>query len=188
MDFLPCLDKPAGVEYDLEVEKLIQDVLRDKNDQLHPEVQKLLSKAIIPPRSEPLYEFYRQYDDNQGWKRKRRETENVTLDKWRKRHKGVDLSRYDIETDNLESLEVVDAYLKHQCLALQNMNETMLNQWAINNDYMGRASENLQDRIDHEKRQLENLNKYRESMQRKHSPQLKSIKDSWRQQLIRNVE
>ncbi|CAR27471.1 hypothetical protein ZYGR_0I07460 [Zygosaccharomyces rouxii] len=188
MDFLPHLDQPAGLDYDYEVEKLMQDHLRDENDLLHPEVQKLLSKVSIPPRLESFYEFYSRYDDDQGWKRKRNETEDVTLDECRKRHKGIDLGKYDVNTDDLESLEVIDSYLKHQCLVLQNMNETMLNQWAINNDYVERASENLQDRISHERKQLESLDKYRESIQHKHGPQLKSIKDSWRQQLIRNVE
>ncbi|GCE99200.1 hypothetical protein ZYGM_003541 [Zygosaccharomyces mellis] len=188
MDFLPYVDQPTGSDYDSKVEKLIQDVLRTGNNQLHPEVQKLLSKVTISPKSEPLYEFYSEYDDSQGWKRKRKETEDVTLDEYRKRHKGIDLSKYDTEVENLESLEVIDAYLKHQCLVLQNMKETVLNQWAINNGYIEVASGNLQDRIDYEEKQLENLEKYRESVQRKHLPQLQSIKASWRQQLIRNLE
>lgn len=189
MDFLPYLDQPAGIDYDSQVDRLIQDVLKNKDDQLHPEAQKLLSKTVIPPpKSEYHYEFYSQYDDNQGWKRKRKETEDATLDESRKKQRGVDLNRYDIETDNLESLQVVDSYLRHQTLVLQTMNETTLNQWAINNDYMERASENLRDRINHQTKQLQDLDRYRESVQLKHSPHLQRIKNSWKQQLIENLK
>lgn len=188
MDFLPYIDRETDAEYDFEVEKLMQGHLTDQRhrNQLHPEAQRMLSRVSIPSR--PFYEAYSHYDDGKGWKRKRKETEDFTLRECRKKQKGIDMNKYDIETDDLESLGVIDSYLKHQSLVLQNMNETALTQWAVNNDYVEKATENLQDRINNERKQLDSLNKYRESIQSNSESQLRSIKNAWRQQLIRNVE
>lgn len=181
-------------EYVDVVEKLVNDQCKiggapEAAEKLHPEVQRLLGKLELNrSRFGSLYEVYGCFDGGQGWKRKRSETEEATLEEYQRKHPRIDLAKYDIESENLEVLGTIDSYLKHQSLVLEKcMAETILSQWAINNDYVEKATENLQDRITKEKALLKNLDQYREMLQRKNKPVFARLRREWKQQLVKNA-
>lgn len=194
MDYSTYLDGAANLDYGEIVEKLVEDQRKateaeEVPDGLHPEVQALLRKFQPDEcRFDSLYEVYRCYDSGQGWKRKRKEVEEATLEEYTKKHPRIGLARYSTESRNAEILGIMNSYLNHQYLVLRKcMPETILNQWAINNDYIEKTTETLQDRIEIEKIQLKNLDRYRENVQAKNKPELARLKSEWKQQLINNA-
>ncbi|AQZ10556.1 SNT309 (YPR101W) [Zygosaccharomyces parabailii] len=194
MDHSPCLKGAANLDYGEIIEKLVDDQRKaleaeEVTDGLHPEVQALLRKFLPEEcRFDSLYEVYHDYDSGQGWKRKRKEVEEATLEEYKKKHPRIGLARYSTESRNAEILGTVNSYLNHQYLVLRKcMPETILNQWAINNDYIEKTTETLQDRVELEKTQLKNLDRYRESVQAKNKPEFARLKSEWKQQLIKNA-
>ncbi|SJM87563.1 uncharacterized protein ZBIST_3752 [Zygosaccharomyces bailii] len=191
MDFSPNLDEVINLDYGEIVENLVDDQREaiEVPDGLHPEVQALLRKFMPNEcRFGSLYEVYRDYDSGQGWKRKREEVEEATLDEYKKKHPRIGLARYSTESRNAEILGTVNSYLNHQSLVLRKcMSETILNQWAINNDYIEKTTETLQDRIEIEKTQLKNLDRYRETVQAKNKSEIARLNSQWKQQLIKNA-
>lgn len=162
MDYLPFIDDDeSGKRFKDTVESLITKELRPEND-IHPEVATLQ----IHLRKNPL--------------------EDVPSEELPR----IDLTRYAVnDGTDTETLCTIDSYLRHQELTLQKLlPETLLNQWAINNDYLTASEEALQRTITNQEDQIQSLNQYRARMQSRDAPAFKRYEQEWKAALIKRLD
>lgn len=165
MDYLPFIDDDSNDErYKDEIENLIKKELRPESD-LHPEAAKLK----IQLRENPL--------------------DNISLKEYQDQVPRIDITRYAVnDNTNLETLCVIDSYLRHQELTLQLLPQTLVNQWAINNDYLNASEESLQHVITNQEKQIHTLNQYRANMQTQTKPTFSDLEQRWKDSLINRLD
>lgn len=140
----------------LEVTKL--KTKDDNHHSLHPEVIKCLSK-------------FNNKNNNSGEDRstttsnndkKRSIKHDTLLDPNKRIRKGIDMNRYDTESLNVSLLQSMNSYLDHQIVLLRengNLNRTIINQWAVNNEFMENNLYMVQNAINIQETHLKQLNK-----------------------------
>lgn len=165
MDYLPFIDDDSNNErYRDEVENMIEKELRPESG-LHPEAAKLK----IQLRENPL--------------------DNISLKEYRDQVPRIDITRYAVnDNTNPETLCVIDSYLRHQELTLQLLPQTLVNQWAINNDYLNASEESLQQIITNQENQIQTLNQYRANMQTQRKPIFSDLEQRWKDSLINRLD
>ncbi|CCE91441.1 Snt309p TDEL_0C05520 [Torulaspora delbrueckii] len=165
MDYLPFIDDDSNNErYRDEVENMIEKELRPESG-LHPEAAKLK----IQLRENPL--------------------DNISLKEYRDQVPRIDITRYAVnDNTNPETLCVIDSYLRHQELTLQLLPQTLVNQWAINNDYLNASEESLQQIITNQENQIQTLNQYRANMQTQTKPIFSDLEQRWKDSLINRLD
>lgn len=165
MDYLPFIDDDSNNErYRDEVENMIEEELRPESG-LHPEAAKLK----IQLRENPL--------------------DNISLKEYRDQVPRIDITRYAVnDNTNPETLCVIDSYLRHQELTLQLLPQTLVNQWAINNDYLNASEESLQQIITNQENQIQTLNQYRANMQTQTKPIFSDLEQRWKDSLINRLD
>lgn len=165
MDYLPFIDDDSNNErYRDEVENMIEKQLRPESG-LHPEAAKLK----IQLRENPL--------------------DNISLKEYRDQVPRIDITRYAVnDNTNPETLCVIDSYLRHQELTLQLLPQTLVNQWAINNDYLNASEESLQQIITNQENQIQTLNQYRANMQTQTKPIFSDLEQRWKDSLINRLD
>lgn len=128
---------------DATIEKLIQNEisnLKKDRDELHPEVIALLNK-FNPTKKKRMGQ---QHEQNEEASPKR-----------------IRMDRYNVETKDIPTLQAMHSYLDHQLVTLNgNMNKTIANQWAINNDYLTNTLDITQDNINTQSMHLQQLNRF----------------------------
>lgn len=123
------------------LEQLIQSEisnLRKDCDELHPEVIALLNKfnPTKQKRTSP------QVEENES------------------SPKRIRLDKYNAGTTDIPTLQAMHSYLDHQLVTLNgNLNKTIANQWAINNDYLANTLNITQDSINTQTMHLQQLNR-----------------------------
>lgn len=165
MDYLPFIDDDSNNErYRDEVENMIEKELRPESG-LHPEA----AKMKIQLRENPL--------------------DNISLKEYRDQVPRIDITRYAVnDNTNPETLCVIDSYLRHQELTLQLLPQTLVNQWAINNDYLNASEESLQQIITNQENQIQTLNQYRANMQTQTKPIFSDLEQRWKDSLINRLD
>lgn len=165
MDYLPFIDDNSNYErYSDEIENLIEKELRLESD-LHPEAAKLKIRL----RENPL--------------------DDISLKEYRDQVPRIDITRYAVnDSTNPETLCVIDSYLRHQELTLQLLPQTLVNQWAINNDYLNASEESLQQVITNQEKQIHTLNQYRANMQTQTKPIFNDLEQRWKDSLINRLD
>lgn len=79
-----------------------------------------------------------------------------------KGERGIDMTRYDSNSTDIATLQAMNSYLDHQLILLQddgNLNKTITNQWAINNEFISSNLNIIQKDIDRQELHLKQLNK-----------------------------
>lgn len=178
MDYLPFIDDESSLgKYGDAIERSIAEELRDKRQKIHPEAQ-----AITPGelRANPIHSLYCEtpYDDKR------------LLEEYQRSVARIDLAKYNVDRD-VDTLCVIDSYLRHQELVLQRLlPQSLLNQWAINNDFLNTSSETLQKVISDQETNIQNLNNYRKNVQLQNEPMFSNLADQWKESLVHrlNVE
>lgn len=165
MDYLPFIDDDSNNErYRDEVENMIEKELRPESG-LHPEA----AKMKIQLRENPL--------------------DNISLKEYRDQVPRIDITRYAVnDNTNPETLCVIDSYLRHQELTLQLLPQTLVNQWAINDDYLNASEESLQQIITNQENQIQTLNQYRANMQTQTKPIFSDLEQRWKDSLINRLD
>lgn len=177
MDYLPFIDDdPVQGTYSNEIEALIEQELRPGAD-LHPQTA---SVRMTQLRDNPLDSIYREKPLE----------DSALLSEYRKRLPRVDLARYAVsDSTDSDTLCVIDSYLRHQELTLQVLlPQTLVNQWAINNDYMGASDEVLQEVIAKQEKEIHTLNLYRAKMQTDNGPAFHRYEQEWKRGLISRLD
>lgn len=196
MDYLPFVDESLkDSNFQEEIEEQIKRELRrnSPNDVLHPEVVRLLKSSTRAANKfdDSLYEYYHSIDgERQVGTSKRARDEELALQEHRKKNPRIEIGRYglDVNQDNAERLAIIDNYLLHQELVLKGpLSKTMLNQWAINNDYLNGASKQLEQVIDGERKSIQDLNHYRQARQLESKVIFESGTQRWKDKLINNL-
>ncbi|QLQ78818.1 hypothetical protein HG537_0B01660 [Torulaspora globosa] len=177
MDYLPFIDDESGLkEYINGIESEIQQELRKNRDQIHPEAQDMRLKQI---RSYPVYSVHCEtsYDGER------------LLQEYRGSIPRIELERYTTEDqDNVDILCVIDSYLRHQELVLARlMPKTLLNQWAVNNDFLSASSATLKKVIQDQETNIYQLNHYRRNLQLQNASVFAGLEDQWKKTLIERL-
>ncbi|CAB4252072.1 similar to Saccharomyces cerevisiae YPR101W SNT309 Member of the NineTeen Complex (NTC) that contains Prp19p and stabilizes U6 snRNA in catalytic forms of the spliceosome containing U2 [Maudiozyma barnettii] len=185
MDYLPFIDyKIPSDEYKNEAERLIREAMQKQDiTHLHPYAQKSVKMGKIANHVIPdsiFQEYIQKHTAGDKPKGQKRSLESIYLNdenflqEFNSKHPHVDPSRYsleDISTEDNETsiknkLAVIDSYLAHQIITLRDLiPQTSVNQWAINNDFMRTSTQIIDNLVSQQKKQLEDLDKYREKAQ-----------------------
>ncbi|SMN18155.1 similar to Saccharomyces cerevisiae YPR101W SNT309 Member of the NineTeen Complex (NTC) that contains Prp19p and stabilizes U6 snRNA in catalytic forms of the spliceosome containing U2 [Maudiozyma saulgeensis] len=185
MDYLPFIDnKIPSDEYKDKAERLIHDTMQEQNTiGLHPYVQKMLemhkkTDHVIPDSM--FQEYIQKFPSEDNPRGQKRSLESSHLDdesflqEFNSKHPHIDLLRYNLEDissdDNQLStktkLAIIDSYLTHQIITLRDLiPNTLVNQWAINTDFIRTNTRTIDNLLSQQIKQLEDLDKYREKAQ-----------------------
>lgn len=177
MDYLPFIDDLTGLDqYEDAVERAIVGELRDKTQQAHPEA---LSVTATDLRDYPIHSLDCATSNN----------EEELLALYRRSFPRVDLDRYTTQSDDIDTLCVMDSYLRHQELILQRlMPKTLLNQWAINNDFLNASSDVLEKVIKDQENNIHDLNMYRKRLQLQNKPHFTDLTNEWKRNLVDRLD
>lgn len=198
MDYLPFIDD-ALEEFEFEplVGELLQEELRKQvpegTDALHPEVRKLLSEVSIGELrfDTNLYEIYKNFDDQDtnSVKRKRPSDDDIILREYKNKYPRIDIARYTlINQEDIDLLAITDSYLRYQILTLEKLlPRTLLNQWAINNDFLATSDKVLDKVIENQENQIRDLSQYRKTIQLQNQPIFNQYAQEWKDKLINNM-
>lgn len=129
----------------------------NSNPSLHPEVIKCLNKYNNKDNDS---DEDSSTTSNTG--KKRSIKHDMSQDSNKRIRKGIDMNRYDTDSVNVSLLQSMNSYLDHQIVLLKengNLNKTIINQWAINNDFMESNLSMIQDAISTRETHLKQLNK-----------------------------
>lgn len=206
MEYLPFIDKDIPDKQSQEiVEQLIQDEIRthnkDNTTQLHPDVYKLTKSLKIDKHviADSLYEEYLRNNELLVKQGKRpvstRDIEDAFLENFKTKHPRIDFTRYSM--DNLpmdkrsqnDSLAIVDSYLAHQLITLRDLlPKTIVNQWAINNDFLKSSDQTIQDILQSQRKQLVDLDNYREKVQAAQVPAFQTLEYDTNEKILDIIE
>lgn len=204
MDNLPFIDPvSAKEEYRQMAEKLFaEELLKQDTTQKHPEVIKILNSTTAKTPgvfSQDDFNQYKHVMDNGHNPNKRPresiESEDIFLNQYKAKHPHIDMSLYDSDqqlTDTAETkdrLAIVDSYLSHQLIALRDLiPKTMVNQWAINNDLMRASVSVVDDLLEVQRKQLEDLDKYRKHAQTTAQPSFNNLEHRINDMILDEIE
>ncbi|QLL31306.1 hypothetical protein HG536_0B01690 [Torulaspora globosa] len=174
MDYLPFIDDESALEeYEDAVEKSIQEELRKNGEEIHPEARDMKLEEL---RAYPVHSLYCEtsYDGDR------------LLQQYKRSIPRIDMERYSTDSrGDVDILCVIDSYLRHQELVLERlMPQTLLNQWAINNDFLAASSATLQKVIDDQETNIYNLNSYRKNVQLQNARVFAALEEQWKKSLI----
>lgn len=198
MDYLPYIDDDLeDSEFEPLVGKLLQEELRkqlpEETVSLHPEVTQLLNGVSIGQFrfDKDLYENYKNFNDQNidSLKRKRPSDDDMILREYKTKYPRIDISRYTlINQEDTTVLAIMDSYLRYQLLSLERLlPRTLLNQWAINNDFLATSDKVLDSIIETQENQIRDLNQYRKTIQLQNQPIFDQYAQQWRNKLINNI-
>lgn len=177
MDYLPFIDDELALEeYGNAVERAIQEELRNNGEEIHPEARAMRLKQI---RSYPVDSLHCEtsYDGER------------LLQEYKQSFPRIDLERYTTDDQDVDILCVIDGYLRHQELVLARlMPQTLLNQWAVNNDFLSASSATLQKVIEDQETNIYHLNTYRRNLQLQNAPVFAGLKEQWKRSLIERLD
>ena len=152
-----------------QLEQLIQlEVTKLKKEKgaihhgLHPEVIKCLNKYTnngVSAVSNNDKKRSINHDTSENSNKRIRKDINMEDDS---KNVGIDMNRYDTDTSNVSLLQSMNSYLDHQLILLRdngNLNKTIINQWAVNNEFMENNVYMIQDTIDIQETHLKQLNR-----------------------------
>ena len=204
MDNLRFIDsESAKEEYRHMAEKLFAEELRKLDTtQKHPEVIKILNSVSARASHILAEEVFDQYQEFVGSKRdsKKRtwdstEADDAFLEEYKKKHPRIDMSVYGLDqystgTDEAKDrIATVDSYLSHQLIALRDLiPKTMVNQWAINNDLMRVSSDVVDNLLETQRKQLQDLDKYRQNAQTSAAPTFKNLEYQVNELILDEIE
>ncbi|CCC67700.1 hypothetical protein NCAS_0A11420 [Naumovozyma castellii] len=199
MDYLPFIDKSTDESlftYMKEVERQIdQELVRNKKknntkqDGLHPTTLELIRSWNIPKETRFDNLSFKEYLKDSKKDSVGRDKEERILKKYRARNPGIDPSRYSIsKPKDPEILAISSSYLRHQHIILKScLPKTIVNQWAINNDFVANNNERLQQVLNTQEKQIDDLTKYRKSVQEQSERTFKKINKQWKDNLVKNL-
>lgn len=198
MDYLPYIDDAREEsEFEPLVGELLQEELRKQvpegTNGLHPEVTKLLSEVSIGEFrfDTKLYEIYKNFDDQDtsSLKRKKPSDDDIILREHKNKYPRIDIARYTlINQEDVDLLAITDSYLRYQILTLEKLlPRTLLNQWAINNDFLATSDKVLDRVIENQENQIRDLSQYRKTIQLQNQPIFNQYAQEWKDKLINNI-
>lgn len=179
--------------YKSQVEDLI-DKISEKQDRkdLHPDVLKiynpdrqyLIQPVIYEEYLDNFYPYYHDSKDEIANAKHRRESEDKFMKYYKDTYLHIDMKRYSLDRISLfgsidksravepkdlkKRLAVIDAYLAHQLVTVRDLlPHTLVNQWAVNNDFIEKSSQVVDDLIRQQTRQLGELETFRSSQREK---------------------
>lgn len=175
-------------EIDTEFSKL------DKQE-LHPRIHELVGENLPLRYDAKLYEEYceqttRASEENKSRSLKRTIEDDI-LRKSKQHCSGVDIDRYNLSRigDDDQLLGITMSYLKHQELVLGELvGKSIRNQWLINNDYVETSNDNIETQSQVQHTQINELNRYRKSLQEREQLTFAYLEQQWRDELARNIE
>ncbi|CCF58067.1 hypothetical protein KAFR_0D04190 [Kazachstania africana CBS 2517] len=179
MDYLPFIDSTLPHEdaqnaINMRVKRALQEI----NEEIHPEVQKLLDNVGRRNIDDKLYESYLESED-----------EDAFLKAYRKECGGVDLMRYSMDNEqDVERLAISDSYLRHQCITLEKlMSRTIMNQWTMNNVFLQNLNEQVGSMVTKQKRKNEDLINYRIKLQKTQEKSIRKLEMEYNDALIDRI-
>ena len=172
---------------------VIDEISKKQNrKKLHPDVLKIYNpdkEYIIQPviYEEYLNSFYPYYHDTKddiANAKHQRESEDKFMKHYKGMYRRIDMKRYSLDETSLfgsidksktiqqkdlkKKLAVIDAYLGHQLVTVRDlMPNTLVNQWAVNNDFIEKSSEVVDDLIRQQTKELDDLETFRLSQREK---------------------
>ncbi|CCH60051.1 hypothetical protein TBLA_0C02410 [Henningerozyma blattae CBS 6284] len=193
-----------------QLNSICQNSQRNDNLPTHPNVEKQLNRFKF---KDPRYDYqqlnkqFLHYNNKNG---KKREYAAITVSinenpqvnqqfpeydnnsyKKIKVEKSIDLSRYSLEsTEPLtrDTLSIIDSYLRFQELTLENLlSKTIINQWAINNDSMVSALENVSSLEQKQVTAINDLNRYRDNFRSQSIKAMETKRLAWEKKLNSNL-
>ncbi|EDO17100.1 hypothetical protein Kpol_1025p20 [Vanderwaltozyma polyspora DSM 70294] len=184
MTSLPFSDHEVSVYYQQQAENMFKETLSSlEMVEVHPDVLKLLHKSDVYNETNSRKRGSRDTDVDIGYQ-KSKQAKNTTT-------QGIDDSRYSLEGSihDMDKYEIILSYLRHQELTLDElMSRTILNQWAINNDYVSNGLEMVDMKIEKQIKEIEQINKYREQSQNKFANAEKMMTTDWHDSLRNNLK
>lgn len=145
------------LEQQIQLEVIKLKTKEDNRFSLHPEVIKCLNKYSNKDNNSDRNSGTTNDND-----KKRSVEHDTSLDSNKHIRMGVDMGRYDTESLDVSLLQSMNSYLDHQMILLKgngNLNKTIINQWAINNEFMENNVYVIRDAINIQEAHLKQLNK-----------------------------
>lgn len=190
IDWLEYIDK-VDDSYKKDIERLVADEV-DKVTLIHqhPVVDRLL--PAIRHRWDDQYQRYKS--NSRGESPKRRITEQLSPSSAKLRRIDI-LDEFNMGSSKLEDVKDVDklgimiSYLKHQEITLKKfLCKTLNNQWIVNGEYLKQVKQTIQQKLDTEKKQIQQLNSYRRELQQHELNTFRSLEAQWREMLNKGIE
>lgn len=170
------------------------DKICEKQDrkELHPDLLKIYNpdkeyfifQMIYEEYLDCFYPYYHDLKDKVANAKHQKESEAKFMKHYKDTYRHIDMKRYSLDEISLfgsidksravepkglkKRLAVIDAYLAHQLVTVRDlMPNTLVNQWAVNNDFIEKSTQVVDDLIRQESKKLEELDTFRLSQREK---------------------